>query len=216
MLDRTVKRKHPSSVVSIRSHAIGWRVARRRRRAGHSSISVNDEVRGCGSAIRQCTNAQCATSDIRGRPAAFRKPYRYWSLSSSLWTITPGFLLRRSRPVSMLFTSSPPPPLVPEHVLWRAAGVDDACPSCIIFVSLSLEGFARFSVFSILSVAVRKFCQLGAAQLGSFMLSPDASDAPGESARRPEVFPSGSVGNPRSAGEISGSGLSPGGRIVST
>ena len=198
------------------AHLIGSRVALRKRREGHASISVNDEVRGCGSAIRQCTNAQCATSDIRGRPAAFRKPYRYWSLSSSLWTITPGFLLRRSRPVSMLFTSSPPPPLVPEHVLWRAAGVDDACPSCIIFVSLSLEGFARFSVLSILSVVVRKFCQLGAAQLGSFMLSPDAADAPGESARRPEVFPSGSVGNPRSAGEISGSGLSPGGRIVST
>ena len=78
---------------------------------------------------------------------------------------------------------------MPEHVLWRAAGVDDACPSCIIFVSLSLEGFARFSVLSILSVVVRKFCQLGAAQLGSFMLSPDAADAPGESARRPEVFP---------------------------
>ena len=216
MLDRTVKRKHPSSVVSIRSHAIGWRVARRRRRAGHSSISVNDEVRGCGSAIRQCTNAQCATSDIRGKPAAFRKPYRYWSLSSSLWTITPGFLLRRSRPVSMLFTSSPPPPLVPERVFWHAASVDDACPSCIIFVSSTLEGFACFSVFSILCVVVRKFCQLGAAQLGSCMLPPDASDAPGESARRPEVFPSGSVGNPRSAGEISGSGLSPGGRIVST
>ena len=203
-------------MVSIRSHAIGWRVALRKRREGHASISVNDEVRGCGSAIRQCTNAQCATSDIRGRPAAFRKPYRYWSLSSSLWTITPGFLLRRSRPVSMLFASSPPPPLVPERVFWHAASVDDACPSCIIFVSLSLEGFARFSVLSILSVVVRKFCQLGAAQLGSFMLSPDASDAPGESARRPEVLPSGSVGNPRSAGEISGSGLSPGGRIVST
>ena len=216
MLDRTVKRKQPSSVLSMCAHSIGSRVALRKRREGHASISVNDEVRGCGSAIRQCTNAQCATSDIRGRPAAFRKPYRYWSLSSSLWTITPGFLLRRSRPVSMLFTSSPPPPLVPEHVLWRAAGVDDACPSCIIFVSLSLEGFARFSVLSILSVVVRKFCQLGAAQLGSFMLSPDASDAPGESARRPEVLPSGSVGNPRSAGEISGSGLSPGGRIVST
>ena len=203
-------------MVSIRSHAIGWRVALRKRREGHASISVNDEVRGCGSAIRRCTNAQCATSDIRGRPAAFRKPYRYWSLSSSLWTITPGFLLRRSRPVSMLFTSSPPPPLVPERVFGHAASVDDACPSCIIFVSLSLEGFARFSVLSILSVVVRKFCQLGAAQLGSFILPPDASDAPGESARRPEVFPSGSVGNPRSAGEISGSGLSPGGRIVST
>jgi hypothetical protein len=212
VLDRTVKRKHPSSVVSIRSHAIGWRVARRRRRAGHSSISVNDEVRGCGSAIRRCTNAQCATSDIRGRPAAFRKPYRYWSLSSSLWTITPGFLLRR--PVSMLFTSSPPPPLVPERVFWHAASVDDACPSCIIFVSLSLEGFARFSVLSILSVVVRKFCQLGA---GSCMLPPDASDAPGESARRPEVLPSGSVGNPRSAdATTSDSGLCPGGRIVST
>ena len=134
------------------AHLIGSRVALRKRRAGQSSISVNDEVRGCGSAIRQCTNAQCATSDIRGKPAAFRKPYRYWSLSSSLWTITPGFLLRRSRPVSMLFTSSPPPPLVPERVFWHAASVDDACPSCIIFVSLSLEGFARFSVLSILSV----------------------------------------------------------------
>ena len=74
--------------------------------------------------------------------------YRY--SSSSLSTITLCFLRRRSRPVCMLFTSSPSPH-VPEPVLWHAVCMEGSGPNSMILVSSwSLEGF----LFSAVSISV--------------------------------------------------------------
>ena len=99
-------------------------------------------------------NAHCAPKQGHTRqgdsPLLNTFVYRY-SSSSSLSTITLCFLRRRSRSVCMLFTYSPPSPLL-------AMGVEGVGPNCMTLVSSwSLEGFVRFSVVSILSVAVREF-----------------------------------------------------------
>ena len=112
---------------------------------------------GCGTARPTATHIARLSKGIRGKATPRCQlggmntfVYRY-SSSSSLSTITLCFLRRRSRSVCMLFTYSPPSPLL-------AMGVEGVGPNCMTLVSSwSLEGFVRFSVVSILSVAVREF-----------------------------------------------------------